>query len=112
MAGNNLLLQSAKYNVPAPGANTNILATSLTPKQGVAAFRVTVVLATGSVFNLRTTDGTTAFTSHFNGGVALAAASVYTFTFGVTSGLTYNFQVETDGVIRLLQVDEVTAGVI
>lgn len=107
------------YNGSAPGANTNILATGVKVSGHASAIRLTVVLATSSVFNYTVTDGTTAFTVGLNSSAALNAGDAYTFTFdarryksqpytdGTTAELTYNFQVETDGVIRQLFVTEV-----
>ncbi len=110
----------------APGVNTSIpfvlhdAATATTFKVGTSAsaLRVTVSLATGSVFNLVVTDGSTAYTQHFNGGTALTAGCLYAFTIGCArfkdnntdTELTYAFQVATDSVIQTLIVDEV-AGV-
>lgn len=107
------------YAKAAPGANTNILTNNIkieTP--GSAALRITVALTTASVFNMRVTDGTTAYDLGLNNSVALAAGDLYTFTVAALkhneSGveLEYNFQVETDSVIRLLVVEEITGGVL
>ncbi len=103
------------YALAAPGANTNILATSLQPIHIGSHFRVSVALTTSSVFNVITTDGTTAYTTSLNGATALAAASVYEFkipapkfkTIGGSTAMSYNFQVATDSVIRMLMVEEV-----
>lgn len=107
------------YALAAPGANTNIV-TPFKVSESASALRVTVCLTTGSVFNVRVTDGTTAYTQSLNGGTALTAACIYTFTFGVrrystgtgTTELTYSFQVATDGVIQTLFVEEVTGPVV
>ena len=116
------------YAIAAPGANTAIPfidagGTSVTTfKVGAAAvaLRLTVSLATGSVFNLHVTDGTTAYTQKFNGGTALTAGVLYTFTVGArrystnnnATELTYDFQVATDGIIQTLFVEEVSGGVV
>ena len=108
------------YNGSAPGANTNILTTSLKVSESACAIRITVCLTTGSVFNMQTTDGTTAYVNGLNGSTALNAGDVYTFTVGArryssqtgTTELSYNFQVETDSVIRFLFVEEVTGPVV
>lgn len=106
-----ILIRAESYNVPAPGAATNILTTSLTPKFG-GAFRVTVCLATGSVFNVTITKASNTFTCGLNGGTALTAGMLYTFSFGVSTLQSYNFQVATNGIIQVLQVDEVDSGVL
>lgn len=107
----------------APGANTDILAADYTATTR-CAMRVTVSVATGSVFNVVAEQGpsgaTTTYTFDLNGGTALTASTLYTFTFSATPTATasvggvltmvpvdYNFRVETDGVIQLLLVEEV-----
>ncbi len=109
------------YAGAAPGINTNILSTGVQVSPSASAIRVTVVLATSSVFNFTVTDGTTAYTVGLNASAALNAGDAYTFVFGArryksqpngSVELTYNFQVETDGVINLLFVEEVAAPVI
>lgn len=108
------------YNGSAPGADTNILGTSLNFGDAVSACRVTVCLATASVFNVYVTDGSNAFTMGLNESNALNAGDLYTFTLGVckyssdtgTTALAYNFRVETDGVINYLRVEEVVGAVL
>lgn len=107
------------YAGPAPGANTDIFtAKSVGPR--CVALRITVSLATGSVFDLRVTDGSTAYTQHLNAGAALTASCLYTFTVGArrystqtgTTELTYSCRVATDGVIQTLFIEEVTGPVV
>lgn len=108
------------YALAAPGANTNILSTAIKVSESAVALRVTVSLTTASVFNLHVTDGTTAYVIGLNASTALQAGDLYTFTFGArryssqsnTTELSYNFQVETDSVIRMLFVEEVSGPVI
>lgn len=107
------------YAGAAPGINTNILSTGVKVGPNASAIRISVCLTTPSVFNYTVTDGTTAYTIGLNASVALQAGDQYTFCFGArryksqpfvdgtTAELTYNFQVETDSVIRKLFVDEV-----
>lgn len=96
----------------APGANSDILASALVPSKA-AAYRITVQLSVGSIFNVMVgKTGNTTQTCALNSNTALTAGATYTFSMGVDSDQTYNFQVETDGQIDLLQVDEVTGGVI
>lgn len=108
------------HNGSAPGANTNIFSTSLKVSPSASAIRVTVCLSTGSVFNVVVTDGTNPHTQSLNGGTALTANCLYTFTFGArryssqpytagtTAEISYNFQVATDSVIETLFVEECT----
>ena len=108
------------YAGAAPGVSTNILTTGITFGDAVSACRVTVCLTTSSVFNVYVTDGSTAYTMGLNASGALNAGDLYTFVFGVckyssdsgTTGLTYNFRVETDSVINYLRVEEVIGSVV
>lgn len=107
------------HNGAAPGTNTNIV-TPFSVSESASALRVTVCLSTSSVFNVVVTDGTNAHTQSLNGGTALTANALYTFTFGARrystqtgeTALTYSFQVATDSVIETLFVEEVTGPVI
>lgn len=100
-------LVASVYSGSAPGANTDILAADVEPQIRGSVFRVTVCLSTESVFNVTTTDGTTAYTNGLNSSTALNAGDVYMFAFGTREDIDYNFQVETDSVIRFLYVEEV-----
>lgn len=129
MAGSKLREQSGaphvarlgfKYAGSAPGANTSIFGgAGLSVSEGASAIRVTVCLTTSSVFNVVTNSaGGTDYTNGLNASVALNAGDVYTFTFGALAydaagnRLGYDFQVETDSVIRFLIVDEVVGAVV
>ena len=74
---------------------------------------VWVSLATSSVFNLTRTDGTTAYTIGLNESVALQVGDLYRFSVACNptdqggDQLTYDFQVETNGVIQTLVVYQV-----
>ena len=116
------------YAIAAPGANTDIpfvdaggaAATTFKVSPSATAVRVTVAVTTGGVFDLRVTNGTTAYTIHFNAGTALTAAVLYTFTFGArrfsttngTTELTYSFRVATDSIINYLMAEEVSGPVV
>ena len=113
-----LITHASVFNMAAPGANTDILGSNLTLKEG-GAWRITVGLTTSSIFNVVITDGTTSHVLGLNSSSALNAADLYTFTFGGSpiesnSGnsntLSINFQVETDSVIEYLIVEEVQLG--
>ena len=101
------------FNGPAPGANTNIQSGAADLDiVGVSGrtIRVTVALTVSSVLNLEATDGTTTHVWGLNASSALNAADVYVFDVPAYDGLTYNFQVESDGVIEFLMVETVRSG--
>lgn len=127
-----LTMRFIGFNVAAPGVSTNIITqdaqgnsitTGLTPRSKSGFWRITIVLATDSVVDETVTDGTTTFTSSLNAGVALTHGLKYSFdspfagvipaTQTQTSSpkpLAYNWQVETNGVIRELFVQESDTG--
>ena len=94
------------FNGSAPGTDTDIFSSDLTPKGGSVRARVTVALTTSSVVNVSATDGTTTHTWGLNASAALNAADLYEFEFGTDPALSYNVQVETDGVIEQLLWDD------
>ena len=95
------------FNGSAPGTNTDIFSSDITPKQGAVRARVTVALTTSSVVNVTATDGTTTHAWGLNASAALNAADIYEFEFGTAPALAYNVQVETDGVIEQLLWDDI-----
>lgn len=99
------------FNQSAPGANTDIFATALTTQYTASTIRITVVLATASVFNVTITRSGTTFTCGMNESNTLNSGDMYTFTFGARSGDSLNCRVETDGVIRILRIDELSGAV-
>ena len=108
MAADNIINHAAVHEGSAPGANTDILSSDITPNYGVSCLRITTQVTTASVMNVMVKKtGNTTQTCALNNNIALNA-----FTFGCVSGQDYNFQVETDGQIDILQVDEVLGGVI
>lgn len=105
----------AIYNGSAPGPNTNIqVGGSDIDLEGDDGdiLRITVALTNASVFNIHATDGSTPHVWGLNESVQLNAGDIYTFVVGIISGITYNFQVETDGVIETLVVDLLNAEVV
>jgi len=108
------------FDVAAPGANTGVTG-GITFGPKASACRVTVALTTSSVLNLTCTDGSTTHKWGLKESGALNAADIYTFTFAVRktadglkggTGLTYDLEVETDGVIEVLMIEEVQGAAI
>lgn len=110
-----LITRFSDVDIAAPGANTGITG-GITPTVG-CAIRVTVSLATSSVFNVTVTpDGGTKRTHGLNTSAPLNANDLYSFVFGAAiadasgAALSYDFEVETDGIIRYLVVEEAQVG--
>ncbi len=98
------------FNGAAPGANTNILPANIKPSQGASTFRIAATFENATVFNLFVTDGTTPFVLGLNSSVALGSQDAFAFEIPVDEDLEYNFQIETNGGIRQLLVNEVKGG--
>lgn len=106
---------ASEWNLPAPGANANILTAGLQLRaaaRNVAVLRIQINLAVASKIKIVETDGTTTFASELLGGTTLNANQPYALAYEARAQtkagkrLTYNFQVETDGVIQHLRVTE------
>lgn len=118
------------FNLPVTGSSTagvfsSALASASSTIGGSAAptsaYRVTVcVTGSNSVVSFQAIGNGATVTMSLNGGTALTAGCVYTFTVGVTGAytnggatsraLTYNVSVTTTTTLAYLIVDEVTDG--
>lgn len=95
--------------IAAPGANTPVLASDIVaPWDGF--MRIQILLATSSVVNYTSDDGTNSYTEGLDDSSSISAGDPHTFDVQVSSGVAYNFEVETDGVIRRLIVDWMQEG--
>jgi len=92
-------IEKAHVHDTAVGANTDFLATDLTPSDPVVLFRVMVAIDTAQVFRAHISDGTTTVALEFNGGVALVAQCVYIFDILVNTDDEINFQC--DGAVQI-----------
>lgn len=110
-----------RYNVAAPGANTNILATNVAPRgwgakrsqaqhSGASKLVLTLCLEDASVVDLFTTDGTTTFRSKINEGTPFPADAPLSLKIPVHPSISYNFSLQTNVAIRWIQVDEEAQG--
>ena len=107
----------------APGANTSFA--SFTLSHPVASVRITIALATASVLNLFSTDGTTGYTHGLLSSATLTAGDLYAIdvpglTRYVPSGgkvvtsagteITYSLRIETNGVVQVVSIVELPTG--
>ena len=99
------------FNGAAPGVSTDILAGDVNPSQPVSTLRITACFQNTTVFQVMIDDGSTTLGMALNNGAPLGGDQVFTFTIGARSIFSYNFQILTDGAVRILQIDEVTGGV-
>jgi hypothetical protein len=102
----------AKHALAAPGSNTNMV-TAFTPNHNGATLDIDISLATGSIVDLRVTDGTTAYSQALWDGASLTAGQRYSCSVLAPSmtdsgtALTYSIRVRTDGIIQSLIIHEV-----
>lgn len=113
------ILLADRHDIAAPGANTNILTTgiTITANSTISGIFITVALATASVFVVREV-GTDAVSGgavdnllRMNSAGPIGILMPTRLEFPVSRGFTYNFQVETNGIIRKLHVEGVQGGV-
>jgi hypothetical protein len=109
-------LKVAEVFNTAANADTNLVSTSFTPagaRSGVAAYRLTIALkTTDSVVEIQIIRGGVTVEADLNGGTALTAGKLYTFTFGASTSCTYNLHVETGTTIGYLLIEEIRDGVL
>ena len=88
-------------------ANTNILASDITPTYAPSMLRVMLAIDSAEVFNAIIIRGGVSRTVGFNSNVALVAEALYTFEILVTLGDTINFQVEGNTNVMVMRVQEI-----
>jgi hypothetical protein len=103
-------LNKASQHGVAETANTDILASDLSPTNTPCLFRVMVMLETSGVFSAILKNGGVSKTLKLNAGVALVASCAYIFDILVHSGDTVNFQTDANGNVTL-RVQEIVGGV-
>lgn len=95
-----------------PAANTNWLASDITPISTPTTFGIDVAVSIAGIFSAQVTRGGIATIISFNNGTALTTGALYHFTIKVFSGDTINFQYSTTGAnIQFLRVQEVDTAV-
>ena len=112
MAVENLINMARGWAIAAPGANTDVLASSVTwPSQNPCL--LTIQVATATVVNLMVTRGGVTKALGLNAidtDPSLVAGYAYSFMVpGLLPGDLVNVQVETDTAIDMLSLDEVAS---
>lgn len=105
-----VIVRASEYAESVASA-TGILGSQFMVSDGAPVLRVTVALSSAVVFQMTMNDGATTVTVDLNGGTALTADALYTFTFGARPGYNYNFQTVGATTVRLLFVEEVSGRV-
>jgi hypothetical protein len=109
----NRAVRIVKHALAAPGANTDAF-TAFTPNHQGAVLDIDLSLATGSIVDLRVTDGTTAYSQALWDGASLTAGQRYSCSVlaprqtdaATPKTLTYSIRVRTDGIIQTLTIHE------
>lgn len=103
------------FHLAAPGANTNIFPTNLTlhsASKNVAVLRIQFNLAVAGKLDIVETDGTTTIVSPLLAGATLNAGQPYALSYEARAAtpagkqLSYNFQLETNGIVNHGRVTE------
>ena len=102
-------LAVASQHGVAETANTDILASDITPTNTPCLFRVMVMLETTGVFSAILKSATVSKTLKFNAGNSLLANCAYIFDILVHSGDTVNFQTDTSGNVTI-RTQEIVGG--
>ena len=100
-------LQKAHIHDTSVQANTDFLASDLTPSDPVVMFRVQMQSDTAAVFSAMVSDGSTEVTLKFNEGDQLTAGALYIFDLLVHVDDNVNFQVDQAAKIEKFVVHEV-----
>ena len=103
-------LSVASQHGVAETADTDILASDITPTNTPCLFRVMVMLETVGVFSAILKSGAVSKTLKLNTGTNLLASCAYMFDILVHSGDTVNFQTSVSGNVTL-RVQEIVGGV-
>lgn len=99
-------IEKALQHGVAEVADTNILATALSPTFTTCHFCIMVMLETSGVFSAMLTNGGVTKKLMLNSGNALPANCAYTFDILVHAGDTVNFQTSVSGNV-ILRVQEI-----
>lgn len=95
-----------------PIANTNWLASDITPTSTPTTFGIDVAISIAGIFNAQITRGGITTIISFNNGIALTTGALYHFSIKVFSGDTINFQYSTTGgTIQFFRAQEVDTAV-
>lgn len=104
-------IEKANEHNTAEAADTNILASALSPTNTPCLFRVMVALDTEGIFRSTITKGGNTQIVAFNAGNNLVTNSLYIFDHLVHSGDTINYQYSVNAQLLVLRVQEIDVGV-
>ena len=106
------IVQTSIFNTALPTADTNLLASDLTPNLSRGYLRIYACISVSGILKLRRTRGATTVTELLNAGSALTASAAYMFDIHWRSGDSINLQYSvTTGTIYVLAIDEFGGGV-
>lgn len=92
-------------------ANTNFLASDLTPTNTPCMWRIMIAVDAAGVFSIMISDGSDQYTLKMNSGNNLTADVLYMFDILVHSGDQINFQHSVNALVKVMRVQEIVAGV-
>lgn len=95
-----------------------VFASTFRPIQANSALRITICVQTSGVLYLRETSGATSLDMALNGGTALTANAIYTFTLASrvystgTTTINYSLRLAAGGTVSMARVEEISGGVL
>jgi len=104
-------LEKANEHNTAETADTNILASDLSPTNTPCLFRVMVAFNTTGIFKVLTIKDFNTQLGYFNNGANLVADALYIFDHLVHDGDTINYWYSVNAQLTVLRVQEIVAGV-
>lgn len=103
-------LQKAHVHDTAVLANTDFLASDITPADPVVLFRIHIQLDTAAVFSAKVDDGSSEVSLEFNAGAQLTAGVLYMFDMLIHVDDNVNFQCDQNANIDKFIVQEILWG--
>ena len=95
----------------APGANTDLFATDLSPSRPPSLFRIMVVLSAAVKLEVDITNGADEQTVILNGDANLTANGVHLFDILVHLGDTINFQISGTATVLVMRIQEIPSSI-
>jgi hypothetical protein len=106
------IAKAALFNTALPTAESNWLASDITPTNSPSYLRIYVCVSVAGVLRVARTVGATTITENLNSGSSLAADAAYMFDVAWRSDDSINIRYSvTTGTIKILRIEEIGAAV-
>jgi hypothetical protein len=106
------IAKAALFNTALPAAESNWLASDITPTNSPSYLRIYVCVSVAGVLRVARTVSATTITENLNSGNSLVADAAYMFDVAWRSGDSINIRYSvTTGTITILRIEEIGAAV-